>query len=56
MSIERSERAYFEAALTFWRIVELEFIPVVGDFDAPHLCEINRRIFQDMPGKGFDGI
>ena len=31
------------------RIVELELDPVRGTFDAAHLQEIHRRIFQDLP-------
>ena len=33
------------------RIVELEFCPVQGKFDADHLKEIHRRIFQNLPVK-----
>jgi cell filamentation protein len=45
--------AALEADFTFNRIVELELDPVRGNFDAAHLCEINRRIFQDLPANGF---
>lgn len=38
-----------EAALTFNRIRELQLSPVLGEFDAAHLKEIHRRIFQDLP-------
>lgn len=38
-----------EGLLTFARIKELEESPVVGRFDTAHLCEIHRRIFQDLP-------
>lgn len=31
------------------RIIELELNPVKGKFDANHLKEIHRRIFQDLP-------
>lgn len=41
-----------EGFYTERRIVELELDPVCGDFDAAHLREINRRIFQDLPGAG----
>jgi cell filamentation protein len=38
-----------EGALTFARIGELDDAPVKGKFDAAHLREIHRRIFQDLP-------
>lgn len=38
-----------EGLITFARIKELEESPVVGRFDVAHLCEIHRRIFQDLP-------
>lgn len=38
-----------EGLLTANRIAELEESPVVGRFDTAHLCEIHRRIFQDLP-------
>lgn len=38
-----------EGALTFARISELDDEPVQGAFDAAHLKEIHRRIFQDLP-------
>ena len=38
-----------EGALTFARIRQLELDPVVGTFDAAHLREVHRRIFQDLP-------
>lgn len=36
------------------RIIELELNPVKGKFDANHLKEIHRRIFQDLPKMGGD--
>jgi cell filamentation protein len=45
-----------EATHTWQRIVELRLDPVRGKFDAAHLKEINRRIFQDLPGYGYDHI
>jgi len=39
----------FEGALTFARIGELDDNPVNGNFDAAHLKEVHRRIFQDLP-------
>jgi cell filamentation protein len=50
------ERQQLEADYTFKRVVELELDPVRGNFDAAHLKEINRRIFQDLPGAGFDDV
>jgi len=38
-----------EGIITFARIKELEESPVVGRFDTAHLCDIHRRIFQDLP-------
>lgn len=37
---------------SFARIVELEQDPVKGNFDASHLMEVHRRIFQDSPQHG----
>ena len=51
-----SERERIEAKVTRARLVELAARPVQGEFDAAHLREVNRRIFQDMPGKGFDDV
>ncbi|KER02600.1 Fic family protein [Photorhabdus temperata] len=50
------QREALEASHTFRRIVELRLDPVRGRFDAGHLKEINRRIFQDLPGLGFDDV
>ncbi len=50
------EREQLEADYTFKRVVELELDPVNGNFDAVHLKEINRRIFQDLPSAGFDDV
>lgn len=38
-----------ESAFTRIRILELRVNPVIGEFNAAHLREINRRILQDMP-------
>ena len=38
-----------EGALTFARIGEFDDAPVKGKFDAVHLKEVHRRIFQDLP-------
>lgn len=45
-----------EGALTCLRLVELSIQPAVGKFDVDHLCEINRRIFQDFPSFGFADV
>ncbi|MDR2000320.1 MAG: Fic family protein [Zoogloeaceae bacterium] len=45
-----------ELFLSLLRIVELERNPVHGSFDAAHLREINRRIFQDASGAARRGI
>ncbi|PNY79214.1 Fic/DOC family protein [Deinococcus koreensis] len=38
-----------EGFLTSARITELRLDPVQGTFDAAHLSEVHRRIFQDLP-------
>lgn len=50
------QRQALEATHTWQRVVELRLDPVRGSFDAAHLKEINRRIFQDLPGLGFDDV
>ena len=50
------QRQALEATHTWQRIVELRLDPVIGSFDAAHLKEINRLIFQDLPGLGFVDI
>ena len=45
-----------EAKWTFQRLVELRRDPVSGDFQSTHLREINRRIFQDLPGLGYSDV
>ena len=51
-----SDRERIEGDVTRDRIIELQLVPVGGNFDAAHLREVNRRIFQDMPGKGFADV
>ena len=51
-----ADRAMLEADCAFRRLIELQVQPVIGSFDARHLKEINRRIFQDLPGLGFDDV
>jgi cell filamentation protein len=50
------DRDYLEGLCTAHRIFELRHDPVVGHFDAAHLREINRRIFQDLPDLGFADV
>lgn len=50
------QRQRIEADHTFQRAVELELEPVHGVFDAAHLKEVNRRLFQDLPGAGFEDV
>jgi cell filamentation protein len=50
------KRHELETLFTAWRIGELRLDPVRGRFDAAHLREINRRIFQDLPGLGFTNV
>lgn len=52
----QQERDRIEGLYTAHRIFELELDPVRGTFDAAHLREINRRIFQDLPGAGYDDV
>jgi cell filamentation protein len=42
--------------LTYRRIIELELEPVAGQFYAPHLKEVNRPIFQDLPAAGINYV
>lgn len=51
-----AQRQLLEARHTWQRLVELRVEPVRGNFDAAHLKEINRRIFQDLPGLGFADV
>jgi cell filamentation protein len=53
---EEQRRAKAEAELCELRIIELRLRPVQGNFDADHLKEINRRIFQDLPDLGFKDV
>ncbi|MES2538615.1 MAG: Fic family protein [Pseudomonadota bacterium] len=46
---DRSKVEQRVGLLAFARISELEFRPVEGNFNAAHLKEIHRRIFQDSP-------
>ncbi len=49
-------REYIEGHYASYRTVELICDPVKGDFDVAHLKEVNRRIFQDLLGFGFDDV
>jgi len=55
MAIDK-DRERVEGLYTAHRIFELRLDPVRGSFDAEHLREINRRIFQDLPGQGFADV
>lgn len=51
------ERDDIEGRFTSLRQLELQQRPVHGSYDADHLKEINRRIFQDLPRiAGFEGV
>jgi cell filamentation protein len=50
------ERQRIEGFYTARRITELYLHPVQGKFDAAHLKEINRRIFQDLPKAGYPSV
>ena len=56
MALTDAERSALEAKYTARRIVELQLDPVSGKFDSAHLREINRRIFQDLPGHGLTDV
>lgn len=49
-------REQLEGFHTSKRLAELYLSPVGGKFDAAHLREINRRIFQDLPAAGFPEV
>lgn len=55
-ALTAEQRDQLEADYTYQRLYELSLEPVRGNFDAAHLKEINRRIFQDLPGAGFDDV
>jgi len=55
-SLTPEQRAQLEADYTYKRLYELALDSVRGNFDATHLKEVNRRIFQDLPGAGFDDV
>lgn len=55
-SLAQVDRTGLEADCAFRRVVELDMHPVAGTFDARHLKEVNRRIFQDLPGLGFHEV
>lgn len=50
------QKQQLEAKYTYRRVLELSLSPVQGNFDAAHLREINRRIFQDLPSLGFKDV
>ena len=51
------ERDDIESRYTRLRWLELQQRPVKGSFDAAHLKEVNRRIFQDLPAlSGFKNV
>lgn len=54
--LSAEQRQALEATHTWQRVVELRLDPVCGNFDAAHLKEVNHRIFQDLPGLGFDDV
>jgi cell filamentation protein len=47
---------YAQGQLSRIRIEQLRLRPVKGNFDAAHLKEINRQIFQDFPKNGFNDV
>lgn len=49
-------REQLEGFHTSKRLAELYLSPVGGKFDAAHLREINRRIFQDLPAAGYPEV
>lgn len=55
-TLSNEAKQELETALTSARIAELQENPVKGNFDAKHLKEVHRYIFQDMPALGIDGF
>jgi cell filamentation protein len=55
-ALTAEQRQQLEAYYAYKRLYELALHPVRGNFDAAHLKEINRRIFQDLPGAGFNDV
>jgi cell filamentation protein len=51
-----ARRQELESRYTAQRIAELRINPVCGSFNAAHLKEINRHIFQDLPELGFADV
>ena len=51
--VRAKDREKLEGFHTDRRSIELKLDPVRGTFDGAHLREINRRLFQDLPGLGF---
>ncbi len=49
MDYEKQKKERLEGEIARARIIELVVNPVKGSFDAAHLQEIHRRIFQDLP-------
>ena len=57
VSLENEEgRDYIEGHYASYRTIELLHDPIKGDFNVAYLKEINRRIFQDLPGFKFDDV
>jgi len=54
--LKNARRKELEALYVAVRVAELKIDPVVGNFDVAHLREVNRRIFQDLPGTGFKDV
>lgn len=54
--LSQAARDRKETFATAQRIYELALFPVKGNFDAAHLREVNRRIFQDLPNAGFTDV
>lgn len=50
------QRQALESLHTWKALVGIRLNPVVGEFDAAHLKEINRRIFEKLPALGFDNV
>jgi hypothetical protein len=50
------EREKLAGNLSSSRIFELYLNPVQGNYDTAHLKEFHRRIFQDFPAHGIEGL
>ena len=46
--LDNNELLKKEAEVSFEKLVELYDDPIIGDFNTTHLCEIHKRLFEDI--------